>query len=200
MPPAIVKDYKEKGKFVEIGGLNTCMCLVYANIDVSNGLMILDATGPSSATTAIFIIFDVFGFRAQVLQGADILAYADDEQHQHQVYVPDFFYGKPAELDWYPPDTPEKGEKLGAFFQGPASPTKTADKVPQLIEAIKKYSPSIEKFGVLGMCWGGKVSIPTEYLPAYAEFGGNVDCISDIGIRDCLQRCGRGPSCDGGTQ
>ena len=200
MPPAVAKDYKEKGKFVEIGGLKTCMCLAYAMANFFNDLTLLDATGPSSATSAILIIYDIFGFSPQALQGADILAHADDEHHQYQVYMPDFFEGKPAGHDWYPPDTKEKGEKLGAFFQGPAAPPKNAEKVPQLVEAIKKYSPKIEKSGVLGMCWGGKVSIANEYLRAYAEIGGNTDCISDIAIRDCLQRCGRGPSRDGGPQ
>ncbi|CAF9937029.1 MAG: hypothetical protein HETSPECPRED_010533 [Heterodermia speciosa] len=139
VPPAVAKDYKEKGKFVEIGGLKTY------------------ATGPSSATSAILIIYDIFGYSPQAIQGADILAHADDEHHQYQVFIPDFFEGKPAEYDWYPPDTKEKGEKLGAFFQGPAAPPKNAEKVPQLVEAIKKYSPKIEKSGVLGMCWGGKI-------------------------------------------
>lgn len=162
MPPAVAKDYKEKGKFVEIGGLKTCMRLVSAMTSVFDELTRVDATGPSSATSAILIIYDIFGFSPQALQGADILAHADDEHHQYQVFVPDFFEGKPAEPDWYPPDTKEKGEKLGAFFQGPAAPPKNADKVPQLVEAIKKYSPKIEKSGVVGMCWGGKVSVPNE--------------------------------------
>ena len=125
-------------------------------------LTFLDATGPSSATSAIFIIYDIFGYSPQILQGADILAHADDEHHQYQVYMPDFFEGKPADLSWYPPDTKEKGEKMGAFFQGPAAPPKTAEKLPHLVAAIKEYSPKIEKFGVIGYCWGGKVCIPTQ--------------------------------------
>ena len=169
MPPAVAKDYKEKGKFVDIGGLKTCMCLVQVTIAVFNELTLLDVTGPSSATSALFIIYDIFGFSPQGIQGADILAHGDDEHHQYQVYMPDFFEGKPADQDWYPPDTKEKGEKLGAFFQGPAAPPKSAEKVPQLLEAIKKYSPEIEKSGVVGFCWGAKVSIPNEYLYAYAE-------------------------------
>ena len=119
----------------------------------------LDATGPSSATSAIFIIYDIFGYSPQILQGADLLAHADDEHHQYQVYMPDFFQGKPADQSWYPPDTKEKGEKLGEFFKGPASPPDTAKKVPELVAAIKEHSPNIEKFGVLGHCWGGKVRI-----------------------------------------
>lgn len=139
VPPAVSKGYKEKGKFVDIGGLKTY------------------TTGPSSATSALFIIYDIFGYFPQTLQGADILAHADDEHHQYQVFMPDFFEGKPADISWYPPDTKEKGEKVGNFFQTTANPTNTVAKIPGLVKAIKEYSPNIAKVGALGMCWGGKV-------------------------------------------
>ena len=116
-----------------------------------------DATGPSSATTAILIIYDIFGFSPQGLQGADILAHSDSS-HQYQVFIPDFFIGKPAEHAWYPPDTKEKGEKLGAFFKGPAAPPKTAEKIPSVVKEItEKTGGTINTWGALGMCWGGKV-------------------------------------------
>ena len=122
-------------------------------------LTTLDVTGPSSATSAIFIIYDVFGFSPQILQGADLLAHADDEHHQYQVYMPDFFHGKYADLSWYPADTKEKGEKLGEFFKTLAVPPDNAKKVPGIVAAIKEHAPNVEKFGVLGHCWGGKVRI-----------------------------------------
>ncbi|MCJ1258130.1 hypothetical protein MMC24_005961 [Lignoscripta atroalba] len=116
-----------------------------------------DATGPSSATTAILIIYDIFGFSPQGLQGADILAHSDSS-HQYQVFIPDFFIGKPAEHAWYPPDTKEKGEKLGAFFKGPAAPPKTAEKIPSVVKEItEKTGGTINTWGALGMCWGGKI-------------------------------------------
>lgn len=71
--------------------------------------------------------------------------------------MPDFFEGKPADHSLYPPDTKEKGEKLGAFFKGPANPSENAEKVPKLVKAMREYSPKIQNVGVLGMCWGGKV-------------------------------------------
>lgn len=58
---------------------------------------------------------DIFGFFPQTLQGADILAYGDKER-EYQVFMPDFFDGKPADISWYPPDTDDKGKKLGEFF------------------------------------------------------------------------------------
>lgn len=32
------------------------------------------------------------------------------------MFMPDFFDGKPADISWYPPDTDDKGKKLGEFF------------------------------------------------------------------------------------
>lgn len=70
------------------------------------------------------IIYDIFGFFPQTLQGADILAHGDKEHH-YQVFMPDFFDGKPADISWYPPDTKEKGEKLGQYVTRSNSPSWT---------------------------------------------------------------------------
>lgn len=117
---------------------------------------ILDTTGPSDATSAIFIIYDIFGFSSQALQGADILARAD-ESHQYQVFMPDFFLGKPLSLSVFPPDTDEKKKQMGDFFAGPANPPDNAQKVPELVKKLGQKHTGIQKWGSLGMCWGGKV-------------------------------------------
>ena len=116
----------------------------------------LDTTGPSSAKQAILVIYDIFGFFPQTLQGADILAHSDKE-HQYQVFIPDFFEGKPADISWYPPDTKEKGEKLGQFFQTTAAPPKTVERVPKIVKEIQSQHSNISSWGILGYCWGGKV-------------------------------------------
>lgn len=118
--------------------------------------VIIDTTGPSSAKHAILVIYDIFGFKDQILQGADILAHSDSE-HQYQVFMPDFFEGSPADISWYPPDNEEKGKKLGAFFQNQAAPPKALGNIPKVVEAAKKASPNIESWGVIGYCWGGKI-------------------------------------------
>jgi dienelactone hydrolase len=118
------------------------------------GLIQQDATGPPTATRAILIIYDIFGFFPQTLQGADILAFSDSEK-PYQVFMPDFFEGEPADISWYPPDTKEKGEKLGAFFQAKAAPPKTLPRVTKIVEELGKRG--IESWGILGYCWGGKV-------------------------------------------
>ena len=48
---------------------------------------------------------------------------------------------------------------MGAFFGGPAEPTKAVDAVLKVLEDIKSTSAgkNISKWGVLGLCWGGKV-------------------------------------------
>ena len=94
IPPVISEGYKPKGDYITINGLKTY------------------ATGPKDAKSAILVVYDIFGFFPQTLQGADILAHGDEER-PYQVFMPDFFEGSPADISWYPPDTKEKGEKLG---------------------------------------------------------------------------------------
>ena len=69
VPPVVSNGYKEKGSFTTIAGMKTYV------------------TGPSSAKSAILVVYDIFGFFPQTLQGADILAHADKE-HQYQVIMP----------------------------------------------------------------------------------------------------------------
>jgi dienelactone hydrolase len=115
-----------------------------------------DVTGSSSAESAIFYVADIFGFRSQSLQGADILACSDSEK-QRLVFIPDFFDGKPAELEWYPPKDESQQKALSAFFQNQGSPPRAASKIPGLVEEIERQYPSIRSWAILGFCWGGKV-------------------------------------------
>jgi len=138
IPPIIAKGYEAKGKYETIGGVKTYV------------------TGPADATKAILYIFDIFGYFPQSLQGADILATAG-KSHNYQVFMPDFFDGKPADISWYPPDTKEKGQLLGNFFQTTAAPAKTAARVPGIVKEIEAQYSSIKTWGLVGFCWGGKI-------------------------------------------
>ncbi|KAG9236110.1 dienelactone hydrolase family protein-like protein [Amylocarpus encephaloides] len=138
LPPIIAKHYPEKGKYETIGGLKTYV------------------TGPADASKALLVIYDIFGYYPQTIQGADILAYAD-KSNQYRVFMPDWLEGKPADISWYPPDTEEKGKLLGHFFQTTGAPPKTAEKVPGMITAIEEFSPPIKTWGIVGFCWGGKI-------------------------------------------
>lgn len=71
--------------------------------------------------------------------------------------MPDFFEGSPADISWYPPDTKEKGEKLGQFFQTTAAPPKAVERVHKVVREIQDRYTDIESWGVVGFCWGGKV-------------------------------------------
>lgn len=72
--------------------------------------------------------------------------------------MPDFFDGEPADISWYPPDNEEKGKKLGEFFQAKAAPPKTLPRVSKVVKELGE-SRGVEKWGVVGYCWGGKVNL-----------------------------------------
>ncbi|CAM1502274.1 Fc.00g042580.m01.CDS01 [Cosmosporella sp. VM-42] len=137
VPPVVAKGYQAKGSYEEIGGYKTYV------------------TGPAGAKKAIVVIYDIFGYFDQTLQGADILAFSDAHQ-KYKVYIPDWFQGKPCPIEWYPPDNEEKQKNLGEFF-GTYPPPKIAGLVPDYVNAVKEHNSNVEKFGLIGYCWGGKV-------------------------------------------
>lgn len=136
VPAIVTKGYKEKGEWITVEGLKTY------------------STGPADAKRAILIIYDIFGFFPQTLQGADILA-TSDKEHPYQVFMPDFFEGKPADLSWHPPQTKEHEQKLGEFFSTQGAPPRTLERIPGIVQELNKKG--IEKWGIVGFCWGGKV-------------------------------------------
>jgi len=138
VPPVVGDNYKEKGSWTEVNGLKTY------------------STGDGSSKTGILVVYDIFGFFPQTLQGADIIA-SGDSKSPYQVFMPDFFDGSPADISWYPPDTDEKGKKLGAFFQNEAAPPKTVNRIPKVLKEIESKHSSIKEWGILGYCWGGKI-------------------------------------------
>ncbi|KFA47864.1 hypothetical protein S40293_06456 [Stachybotrys chartarum IBT 40293] len=137
VPPVVTKGYQAKGSYEEIGGYKTYV------------------TGPAEAKKAIVVIYDIFGYFEQTLQGADILAYSDHHQ-PYKVFMPDWFKGKPCPIEIYPPDNDDKKKQLGDFF-GTYPPPKIAGQVPDYVKAVKSTHSSLERFGILGYCWGGKV-------------------------------------------
>ncbi|KKY22594.1 putative dienelactone hydrolase family protein [Phaeomoniella chlamydospora] len=138
IPPVSV-DYKEKGTYGTLDGLKTYI------------------TGSTSADTGILVIYDIFGYFPQTLQGADIIASADKE-HPYQVFIPDFFEGEPADITWYPPKDDDTKAKLGNFFNTKAAPPPKIERIPKLLKDAQSQNPNIKTWGVLGYCWGGKVA------------------------------------------
>jgi len=94
------------------------------------------------------LIFDIFGYFDQTVQGADILATSHKEKYK--VFIPDWFKGEPSPIEWYPPDTEDKQKKLGAFF-GKNPPAGVAKKLPEFVKALGAKNPSIKSWGVLGV-------------------------------------------------
>ncbi|KAH8689561.1 Alpha/Beta hydrolase protein [Talaromyces proteolyticus] len=142
IPPVVSKGYQEKGEYKTIGGLKTYV------------------TGPADATRAILVIYDIFGYWPQTLQGADILATSDPDQ-KYRVFIPDFFEGEPADISWYPPTTDEHKQKLGNFFATKAGPPATLSKIPGVVADANKTATTgggYSAWGILGYCWGGKVA------------------------------------------
>lgn len=92
-------------------------------------------TGPSTAKHAIFVVYDIFGYFPQTIQGADVMS-TSDEDHTYQVFMPDFFEGNPCDLAWYPPDTDEKKKSLYAWF-GTRGPETGVAKVPKMMRDIE---------------------------------------------------------------
>lgn len=150
----VSKDYEPKGKYVEFDGVKTCE--LFPNLKLLFLNTSADQTGPSDAKHAILIVYDIFGYFPQTIQGADILAYGDKEK-PYQVFMPDFFEGKPADMSWYPPDNEEKGKKLGEFFKTQAAPPKIVPRVPKIVESIKQQHSGLQTWAVVGYCWGGKI-------------------------------------------
>ncbi|KAH8704137.1 dienelactone hydrolase [Talaromyces proteolyticus] len=110
--------------------------------------------GNTSSKRGVIIIYDIFGFYSQTLQGADRLA----EQLGAVALVPDFLEGVYAEHSWTPPDTEEKKAAFSSFFANTAAPPLNIPKVNAVITEAKSKFPSVEKWGVVGLCWGGKLS------------------------------------------
>lgn len=131
IPPVQAK-YTDKGEFTTTAGLKTYK------------------TGSAAAKTAIVLIYDVFGFGAQIQQGADLLGHATSGPHQYQVFIPDFLEGNLADPGWFPPDSAAKQQAMGKYFGpgGPASAGTMIGKLASVVESIKESG--IEKIAVVG--------------------------------------------------
>ncbi|KJF61236.1 dienelactone hydrolase [Coccidioides immitis RS] len=142
IPPVISSGYETKGKYITLNGMKTYV------------------TGPESAQEAILVVYDIFGFFPQTLQGADIVSTSDPDR-KYRVFMPDFFDGSPANISWYPPQTEEHQQNLSQFFQTRAPPPNTLPRIPGVLEEANKLAPGgagFKSWGMMGYCWGGKIT------------------------------------------
>jgi dienelactone hydrolase len=157
--PGTVAPYQEKGEWIEIDGRKTC---TLCSQDLPTHCQLIgynsDISGSKTATRAVLYVFDIFGFSPQTLRGADILAHHLSTSSPALVIVPDWFDGSVAEKAWVPPVTPEQQQKLGGFIQNKASPGLVVPRVLELSKSINKTFANVEKLGIFGFCWGGKLA------------------------------------------
>ncbi|KAF3941642.1 hypothetical protein ABW19_dt0201630 [Dactylella cylindrospora] len=61
-------------------------------------------------------------------------------------------------LSNFPPDTDEKKEKLTSFFKNEAAIPLTTETATKVVTGLKEKYPTVEKWGIFGLCWGGKAA------------------------------------------
>jgi hypothetical protein len=191
-PPA-APEYDPKGGFVQENGMKTCWSklnlLLWYDDEADKQV---DETGSSKAKNAILLIYDIFGMYPQTIQGADILASSITEISgvPTKVFMPDWFK-EPADITQYPPDTPEKLAYIHGYFAVQASPDAIIPQIPGLMKAMMEKNPTIESWGVIGHCWGGKVHWSLLLLTFQLT---SPDCCTCVKGRNCFQSCCAMPS------
>lgn len=71
--------------------------------------------------------------------------------------MPDVLENEYADVAWFPMDNEEKQNALQGFFAKTAAPPLVLPKVKAWLAEAKTKYPSVEKWGIFGLCWGGKV-------------------------------------------
>lgn len=101
-----------------------------------------------TATSGIVLIYDIFGFASQTLQGADILA-TSDKHHQYKVFIPDFLLGEYAQKERFANDEVKKLHLPNWFkFHGPPTAIK---QMPDTLNSLNESYNKIDKWGCLGV-------------------------------------------------
>lgn len=119
----------------------------------SNRGFYADVFGDRSAKRGVVLVYDIFGLYQQTKQGAALLA----KELDCLVIIPDFFNGEAANLEWVGMDTDEKRNKMMGFFVEKASPEKNLATLISVTNEANSLYTTVEKWAVLGLCWGGKV-------------------------------------------
>jgi len=129
-------NYTPKGTYETVGDLKTYLI------------------GPQDAQSGVFVVYDIFGYYPQTLQGSDILS----SQLNSIVAMPDFFEGEPCDINIFPPDNEEKKQKFGVFWSTKADFDKNQKAIKKSIEALKAKFPGVKKWAIIGYYWGGKMA------------------------------------------
>jgi dienelactone hydrolase len=133
--PPVSHDYEPKGKYIAYGGSDKAYVV-----------------GPVDTGKALVIVFDIFGFFPQTIQGADILA----QTLQARVVMPDCLNDKPWPIEAFPPQSEEERKNLQKFFAD-ANPEAILPRITSVARQLQKEGA--KKIGVLGYCWGAKIAV-----------------------------------------
>ncbi|KAK3249694.1 hypothetical protein CYMTET_40886 [Cymbomonas tetramitiformis] len=126
----VINEYNELGKFETINDM--------------------DCYFVGTGDKAVVVAYDIFGFNfKQVLQVCDRLAAAG-----FTVCCPDFFRGAPWPMEKFPPG-PE--DNLMEWIMSAGSFDKVNADICKVMDLLK--SRGATKFGALGFCWGGFITI-----------------------------------------
>lgn len=62
------------------------------------------------------------------------------------------------QLSWtLPTASDEDKAKAANWWATQGNPAKTVERMPRVLEELKRAHPEIRSWGILGFCWGGKV-------------------------------------------
>lgn len=73
--------------------------------------------------------------------------------------MPDLFEGEPCDISIFPPTTDEKKAQFNQFWTTKADFEKNQKAIRKTIEALKSDFKDVEKWAIIGYCWGGKVGV-----------------------------------------
>jgi len=134
--PPVQADYTPKGSYSDVNGLKSYII------------------GEESSKKVILVVYDIFGYSPQILQGADLLA-----SQGFRVIMPDFLVGKYATPNMF--DGSEEGNKArNEFFSGfPGAIDSQLEPVRKTISSVKTSDNTV---GVVGYCWGYKVLVKSD--------------------------------------
>ncbi|WVQ91996.1 hypothetical protein IAS59_005804 [Cryptococcus gattii] len=143
--PPVQAEYSPKGSYTTINGLKAY------------------TIGPEDAKVSVLVVYDVFGYSPQILQGADIIA-----SQGYRVVMPDFLVGNCATPDMFTPENEAK--KVEYFSKFPGGCATQAEPVAKAVNSLIEAGHG--KVAVIGFCWGYKCAVLSEGLAKADAFIG----------------------------
>ncbi|OXG39112.1 hypothetical protein J010_07070 [Cryptococcus neoformans] len=135
--PPVQAEYSPKGSYTTIDGLKAYVI------------------GPEDAMVSVLVVYDIFGYSPQILQGADLIA-----SQGYRVVMPDFLVGNYATPEMFKPGNEAK--KAEYFSKFPGACGTQSEPVAKAINSLKEAGHN--KVAVAGYCWGYKAAVLSEGL------------------------------------